>query len=220
MSILGFNWVRAARTRAPSATNYDVYASHRKILKSPGPKCNGAGSSRPSTFRIMDSPRPGKWVLHCSGGCCTSDLAVFSPTLWVSKVELRKVRNWIQILRFALLSPICTIYAPWTLPISTGKLLNYSCCSMYNFALYIPTMLWREMVALNMCNSSSKGSFQSCTWMNSWYVTVTRKSSLENSLRMTLDRHWTQWSATVLVQCTRISCQSGMRTKCHIPFKF
>jgi hypothetical protein len=109
MSTLGFNWVRAARTRAPSATNYDVYASRRKILQSPGPKCNGAGSSRPSTFWIMDSPRPGKCVHCCSEGFCTSDLPVVSPSLWVSKAELRKVRNWIQILRFALLSPICTI---------------------------------------------------------------------------------------------------------------
>jgi hypothetical protein len=29
--------VGAARTRAPAATNYDVYASRRKILESPGP---------------------------------------------------------------------------------------------------------------------------------------------------------------------------------------
>jgi hypothetical protein len=50
----------AARTRAPAATNYDVYASRRKILESPGPKCNGADFSRPSTFWIMDTPRPGK----------------------------------------------------------------------------------------------------------------------------------------------------------------
>ena len=47
MSKLGLQWSRAARTRAPSA-----------------PKCNGAGFSRPSTFRIMDTPRPGKWVHH------------------------------------------------------------------------------------------------------------------------------------------------------------
>jgi hypothetical protein len=60
------DWVRAARTRAPSATNYDVYASRGKILQSPGPKCNGAGSSKPSIFRIMDSPRPVKWLHHCS----------------------------------------------------------------------------------------------------------------------------------------------------------
>jgi hypothetical protein len=50
----------AARTRAPTATNSDVYASRRKILQSPGPKCNGAGSSRPSALWIMDTPRPGK----------------------------------------------------------------------------------------------------------------------------------------------------------------
>ncbi len=55
------DWVRAARTRAPSATNYDVYASRGKILESPGPKCNGASSSKLSTFWIMDAPRPGKW---------------------------------------------------------------------------------------------------------------------------------------------------------------
>jgi len=53
----------AARTRAPAATNYDVYASRRKILESPGPKCNEASSSRPSAFWIMDAPRPGKWTL-------------------------------------------------------------------------------------------------------------------------------------------------------------
>jgi hypothetical protein len=56
------DWVRAARTRAPSATNYDVYASRGKILESPDPKCNGAGCSRPSTLLIMDWPRPGKYL--------------------------------------------------------------------------------------------------------------------------------------------------------------
>jgi hypothetical protein len=127
MSILGSNWVRAARTRAPSATNYDVYASRRKILKSPGPKCNGAGSSRPSTFRIMDSPRPGKWVPHCSEGSCTSDLPVFCPTLWVFQGRAQKSQELDPN------SQICAAltdmhYAPWTLPISTGKPLNNSCC--------------------------------------------------------------------------------------------
>jgi hypothetical protein len=61
-SNFSFNRVRAARTWAPAATNYDVYASRREILESPNPKCNGAGSSRPSTLRIMDTPRPGKWI--------------------------------------------------------------------------------------------------------------------------------------------------------------
>jgi hypothetical protein len=53
-------WEEAARTRALAVTNYDVYASRGKILESPGPKCNGASSSRPSTSWIMDTPRPGK----------------------------------------------------------------------------------------------------------------------------------------------------------------
>jgi hypothetical protein len=34
-------------------TNYDVHALRGEMLESPGPKCNGAGSSRPSTSLIM-----------------------------------------------------------------------------------------------------------------------------------------------------------------------
>jgi hypothetical protein len=35
-------WTRAAQAQVPAATNYDVYASQRKIQDSPSPKCNGA----------------------------------------------------------------------------------------------------------------------------------------------------------------------------------
>lgn len=66
----------AARTRAPTDTNYDVYAFRRKILESPSPKCNGGSSSRLSTFRITDTPRPGKWVL------CLHRRAIFSHSLF------------------------------------------------------------------------------------------------------------------------------------------
>ena len=62
IAVLAFRMVRAARTRAPAAINYDVYASRGKILELPGPRCNGASASTPSTFRIMDRPRPGKCV--------------------------------------------------------------------------------------------------------------------------------------------------------------
>jgi hypothetical protein len=79
-SILVLNWVRAARTRAPAATNYDVYASRRKILESPGPKCNGAGSSRPSTFWIMDTPRPGKCLIQLPSAILWSPDALLAST--------------------------------------------------------------------------------------------------------------------------------------------
>ena len=50
----------AARTRAPAATNYDVHALRGEMLDLPCPRCNGDSRSRPSTFLIMDRPRPGK----------------------------------------------------------------------------------------------------------------------------------------------------------------
>ncbi len=60
--VLKFCLVGAARTRAPAATNYDVHAPRRKMLGSPAPKCNGAGSPRPSAILTTDRPRPGKYV--------------------------------------------------------------------------------------------------------------------------------------------------------------
>jgi len=74
------SWVGAARTRAPAATNYDVHALRREMLESPGPKCNGASSSRPSTFRIMDWPRPGKYRSPLRHAYFNADSSAQLPT--------------------------------------------------------------------------------------------------------------------------------------------